>query len=81
MSESESTQLLRDVQELRQAYRVQRWLLAYVRLARPKRRRSPCVSARDAGEAAERRLAESPVEDTDCITPVRFGRANRDGNQ
>ena len=28
MSESESTQLLRDVQELRQAYRVQRWLLA-----------------------------------------------------
>jgi hypothetical protein len=28
MSESESTQLLRDVQELRQAYRVQQWLLA-----------------------------------------------------
>ena len=28
MSESESTQLLRNVQELRQAYRVPRWLLA-----------------------------------------------------
>lgn len=28
MSESDSSQLLRDVQELRQAYRVQRWLLA-----------------------------------------------------